>query len=167
MEIVLTALILILAIVGLIAVAIRIFNDLKIILDKIKIKRKRIARIDILWNSVKNMDNRLPKVEKQVKPLQESMDKIDREMDKIDREMDAFHARIIKHFKKVLDEKTGKIDKRIDLAFKRINALAETDTPTNERFTQIERRQKEYDTSLMTQAKMIGDLQAKSNKKGE
>ena len=152
METIFYVLIAILATAGTYTIVKIIYYRLVIIEDQIKIKRKRIARIDILWNSVKHMDKQLSDIGKKTDTHQKTLNNIDREMD-------VFHKRIVKDFKALLSSKTNQLTKRLDIAFRRLNEMSASDTPYSTRVDMLEEKQKVYDTSLHTQALMIGDLQ--------
>lgn len=111
MEIVLTALILILAIVGFIAVVIRIFNDLKIVFDKIKIKQKRIADIDILNNNVRNNRNSIGKTNKKINKLESRLGIVEFLANDFNRDMDRYHTSINKDIDERMKAFAGRITK--------------------------------------------------------
>ena len=133
--------IIILAFVGFVATVKSLFNQLQIIWDRIKIKRKRIANIDIIENLVCLHTEKMRR-------MKETLDKVEKIANNFDRDMNTYHEKINKG-----------IDERMFQIATRLKELERTAPNFLERIKTIENRQKTYDTSLLTQAKMIGDFQ--------
>jgi len=123
---------------------------------------------DECWKSTENKIlglekrhiERFGKLEKRVVIIEALAGNFDRDMDKYHDWIDKDNADFKKEYNKVID----KHKQALGSAFKRIAKLEDLDvrtfeSPYAERIATIERRQKEYDTSLFTQATMIGDLQ--------
>ncbi len=172
----------ILAAVGILAIVITIYRRLKTVVVRIKLRRESIAKIDTLegyihnnFISVGKIHKKINKVESLVGGVKVLADNFNRDMDKYNENLNKDMAKRIKVF---ADRLKGLDDVQLIHAHS-ISKLEKNTPPKNmadvlkrfenihkkqneiyaERIETIERRQKQYDTSLFTQAKMIGDLQ--------